>query len=1420
MSRALLFVFVLLPGISFSLDWVERPIRGNFDYAIHTTAADFNGDGTLDVVGASLNDDQILLWLNTDGSGVLWEEHAVSDNFNGAYWVVAADVDGDTDNDIIGAGFTEDMIAWWENVGGTGENWEFHVIDDELNGANCVLACDFDNDGDVDLAGSAQYNDAVKWWENSDGAGSEWIEHVIDDNIDAIQNIHASDMDGDGDLDILGAAAGSENSVVIWTNNNNADNWTQTVVEGIPFNAESVSAGDINGDGVQDIAGASNVTDNIGWWEHLPDDTYVFHMIESECIGARSVWLDDIDGDADLDILGTSSHNSADLGDIVWWENNGTGTIWIEHRVSRRHTDATFARTVDINGDGVPDILAAACMRDRIIWWEQVESVPIEIESPIGGEDWPVATTQTIYWTYNTDTPVTIELYDDEELVSTIATDVANIGASDWTIPGLPVGDQYWIRLITCINDIPYWSDSPYPFSLTLPIRVLCPDGDEEWALGTEQTISWLFYPDCPITIDLYRNNYRVMQIAESIENEMQYSWLIPPLTLSDYYEVVVRAEYDGQEYVAESNETFSLIHPIEVLSPDEDDEVYITENYTILWESQIDQPVCISLYRDGELETVIVEETANDGVYSWNIRNVSIGDSYRFRVSTVVDEHEYYDDSDYELSILSPVEIEEPNGGEQWRIGTEENISWSRRLQCGATIDLYRNGEFYEHLGETPSQSRNFRWQIGALPVDYRYKIRVSIEVDGETYWDESASGFQLLPPMELTAPSGGETWLVGSQHTIQWDHYAGNLFNLSLILDGQIALSITPSGVPPSSYNWTIPGVDPSRFYSIRIYCHYGDIEYYQQMDNTFEITLDDYLISPNGDEEWAIGSVETIEWIPCTDNPVTLELRQNGDLSQILASDIENDGQYEWNLLGLELSDDYRIRVKTRINGHNYFDMSDRDFSIISPRFSFQQMWSDTTHPAYVSSIFLARRSNGRGGVSALNDLEYFEVLEDGEPVDRDLSVPLLSQKDSYPMVLNTLLMLDNSYSIGLDLEHLKEAARVAVRNKLDQQRFAIWTFSEDVNEIIPFTADTTELMAAIDEITVGLPSTDLYGAVVTGMNQWEDIYSGDGVDHGIMVLLSDGRDTQGSTSEEEARNAVNGRYVYSIALGEDADRNTLYQLGTIGYSFLEDPEQLPNVFTSVQAELEGFANSFYWFACLSSFRENDEHSIVLSVPSNPNHGSSSELEILFTSDGFTDLLPGVYLNRSVTSLTGISQYNFDHEQQQAIIGAATLLGEDSAAYTWSLADEEYFDLTSIGEHNEIAQLTLLATEPCSTSLIVQDTVNQFIQTIPVSYTWLSAGDHSPNLPGDYEITGIYPNPFNSTTLIQMYLPEPSFLRMKVYNLLGQPVETITSDFYQSGVQTFSFNGDGLASGIYFLHVEVPGRMDRLQKLYLIK
>jgi hypothetical protein len=90
---------------------------------------------------------------------------------------------------------------------------------------------------------------------------------------------------------------------------------------------------------------------------------------------------------------------------------------------------------------------------------------------------------------------------------------------------------------------------------------------------------------------------------------------------------------------------------------------------------------------------------------------------------------------------------------------------------------------------------------------------------------------------------------------------------------------------------------------------------------------------------------------------------------------------------------------------------------------------------------------------------------------------------------------------------------------------------------------------------------------------------------------------------------------------------------------------------------------------------------------------------------------------------------------------------------------------------------------------------------------------------HLPGAFNLSQNYPNPFNPTTTIEFTLPKAGLVTLKVYNILGEEVATLVSDNLAAGSYKYTWDGRGLASGVYYYKIDVAD-YSLVKKALLIK
>lgn len=89
----------------------------------------------------------------------------------------------------------------------------------------------------------------------------------------------------------------------------------------------------------------------------------------------------------------------------------------------------------------------------------------------------------------------------------------------------------------------------------------------------------------------------------------------------------------------------------------------------------------------------------------------------------------------------------------------------------------------------------------------------------------------------------------------------------------------------------------------------------------------------------------------------------------------------------------------------------------------------------------------------------------------------------------------------------------------------------------------------------------------------------------------------------------------------------------------------------------------------------------------------------------------------------------------------------------------------------------------------------------------------------LPTRYSLAQNYPNPFNGQTYIEFTLPKQEQVRVSIYNVLGQEIETLVNESLPIGNYKFIWNSRNLASGIYLYRVQTSD-FNETKKMVLMK
>jgi len=109
------------------------------------------------------------------------------------------------------------------------------------------------------------------------------------------------------------------------------------------------------------------------------------------------------------------------------------------------------------------------------------------------------------------------------------------------------------------------------------------------------------------------------------------------------------------------------------------------------------------------------------------------------------------------------------------------------------------------------------------------------------------------------------------------------------------------------------------------------------------------------------------------------------------------------------------------------------------------------------------------------------------------------------------------------------------------------------------------------------------------------------------------------------------------------------------------------------------------------------------------------------------------------------------------------------------------------------------------------------NMLVYFFPGNPNNISAENNS--IPERFILNQNYPNPFNPRTIIEYRIQESGVISLKVYDVLGNEIETLVSEEKPVGIYEITWYAEGLPSGVYFYQLKTEGFVET-KKMILIK
>jgi hypothetical protein len=642
----------------------------------------------------------------------------------------------------------------------------------------------------------------------------------------------------------------------------------------------------------------------------------------------------------------------------ITWQNNFVNNVKIEYSTNNGSDWLTIAASVAGAAQSyawtVPNTVSQNCkVRISDVLEPAINDVSnsvfeiynpyITVLQPNGGELWKAGSTQLIKWTsylvYGDS--VKIEFFNGNSWLLVAENVIGSLGEYSWLVPQNILSTNCKIK-ISKMTETGIYDESNAHFTVYYPyVNLIAPNGGEAWRVGRQENIKWKAgYTDkLNIEYSTDSGNHWLPIASNIVTTDTIYAWTIPN-TESDNCKIRI---YDNTTPAIgdTSANYFAIYKPfITVVRPNGGERFKVGTIDSIKWNSKRVNAVSILYSTDNGLTyEPIVNSLGSAGAYGWSVPN-KISTNCKILIRDA-NEPTLFDESDAVFEIYKPnITVVSPNGGERWRMGTIQNISWVSNDITNVKIELSKDDGLTFPVVITPStaaSANSYSWTVPLDTVDYENcKIKISDALSSE-YVDVSDQRFAIYTPkLAVSSPNGGEKYRVGSSQIIKWNSSSVPNVKIEYSTDNGVTWLIITAITNGNSqaYGWTVPNT-VSKNCRIKI-TDIAEPTFYDISDNVFEIFQPQVtVVSPNGGEVWQAGLTKQIKWTSNDIDRVKIEFSTNNGVNWLLinGSAIADSGFCDWEIPVTISSTQCKVKI-TSANEEALTDLSDGVFTIFKP------------------------------------------------------------------------------------------------------------------------------------------------------------------------------------------------------------------------------------------------------------------------------------------------------------------------------------------------------------------------------------------------------------------------------------------------------------------------------------------------------
>jgi hypothetical protein len=440
-------------------------------------------------------------------------------------------------------------------------------------------------------------------------------------------------------------------------------------------------------------------------------------------------------------------------------------------------------------------------------------------------------------------------------------------------------------------------------FSILQSITLTSPNGGENWAVGSTQSITWSsvgIAGNVNILISRSGGTSWTAILSNTPNDGTQTLILTGPATNLARVKVVSASSPTVFDI---SNTNFNIVQSLTVTSPNGGENWAVGSTQNITWSSVgVTGTVNILISRNGgTIWSTLVSNTPNDGSQPWKVTEPANAQS-RIKIASVVTPT-IFDTSNANFNIVQSIAVTAPNDGENWIVGSTQNITWtSIGITGNVKILVSRNGgtAWTTIISNTPNDGTQTWTVSGHATVKARIKV---VSVSSPSVFDTSNANFSIVQSITVISPNGGENWPFGSTQNITWSS-VGITGHVNILISrngGSIWTALISNTSNDGTHSWTVTGptTTQARIKVVSV----SSPTVFDISNANFGIVQSITVTSPNGGESWAIGSGQNITWssVGIAGNVNILISRNGGTSWATIISNTPNDGTQSWVVSG---------------------------------------------------------------------------------------------------------------------------------------------------------------------------------------------------------------------------------------------------------------------------------------------------------------------------------------------------------------------------------------------------------------------------------------------------------------------------------------------------------------------------------------